>query len=364
MSETQMLDLDALLGEVRERVRRKRERGIYGAEVVALMRTELPGGRRLLSDDMKDPVGALSEALDDDVIYDPASHKRFVGPFITLGRRILISLLRWWMAAITDRQERINRLLAATYDVEGRLAPRFGERLARLEREWQQRKEHEVAANMHSVYFQARFGGDEPVIREQSEAFIELFSGRARVLDLGCGRGIFLELLKDRGISGYGIDLDPKMVAQARERGFEAFEQDALAHIESLPAKSIDGVYARHIAEHVLPGDLVAMLRGLRRALQPGSPVVFVTPNVANLSVGAHTFWMDPSHLRPILPDLFKFYLEVEGFRGVGVRTFQPSDQRLSEEFNDARARDNARLLNQTLFGDRDYAVVGFQPDA
>jgi SAM-dependent methyltransferase len=364
MTEAQTVDLDALLGEVRERVCRKRERGIYGADVVALMRTELPGGRRLLSDDMKDPVGALAEALDDDVVYDPTSHKRFVGPFITLGRRILISLLRWWMAAITDRQERINRLLAATFDVEGQLAPRFGERLARLEREWQQRKEHEVAANMHSVYFQARFGGDEPVIREQSEAFIDLFAGRERVLDLGCGRGIFLELLKDKGVGGYGIDLDPKMVSQARERGFEAFEQDALAHIESLPAKSIDGVYARHIAEHVLPGDLVAMLRALRRALQPGSPVVFVTPNVSNLSVGAHTFWMDPSHLRPIPPDLFKFYLEVEGFRGVGVRTFQPSDQRLSEEFSDARARDNARLLNQTLFGDRDYAVVGFQPDA
>src|SRR6185503_13425862 len=329
---TQQVDLDALLAEVRERVRRKRERGIYGADVVALMRTELPGGRRLLSDDMKDPVGALAEALDDDVVYDPTSHKRIVGPFITLGRLILISLLRWWMAAITDRQERINRLLAATFDVEGQLAPRFGERLARLEREWQQRKEHEVAANMHSVYFQARFGGDEPVIREQSEAFIDLFAGRQRVLDLGCGRGIFLELLKDKGIGGYGIDLDPKMVSQARERGFEAFEQDALAHIESLPAKSIDGVYARHIAEHVLPGDLVAMLRALRRALQPGSPVVFVTPNVSNLSVGA--------------------------------RTFQPSDQRLSEEFSDARARDNARLLNQTLFGDRDYAVVGFQPDA
>lgn len=354
------LDLDALLGEVRERVRRKRERGIYGQEVEALLRTELPGGRRLLSDDMKDPVGALAEAIDDDVIYDPTSHKRFVGPFITLARRVLISLLQWWMAAVLDRQERINRLLAATYDVEGRLAPRFGERLARLER-W---REHEVAANLHSVYFQGRFGGDEPVIRQQSEQFIELFRGKRKVLDLGCGRGIFLTLLKERDIGGYGIDLDAKMVAQARERGLDAFEQDALSHIESLPAKSIDGVYARHIAEHVLPGDLVQMLRAMRRALQPGSPVVFVTPNVANLSVGAHTFWMDPSHLRPIPPELFKFYLEVEGFRGVGLRTFEPSAQRLHEEFTDAKARDNARLLNETLFGDRDYAVVGFQPDA
>jgi hypothetical protein len=68
--------------------------------------------------------------------------------------------------------------------------------------------------------------------------------------------------------------------------------------------------------------------------------------------------------VRPIPPDLFKFYLEVEGFVGVGVRTFEPADRRLHEEFTDARARENARLLNQTLFGDRDYGVVGFQPDA
>ncbi|HEU5288073.1 MAG TPA: hypothetical protein VFV20_06700, partial [Candidatus Limnocylindria bacterium] len=197
---TDTVDLDAILTEVRERVRRKRDRGIYGSDVEALLRTELPGGRRLLSDDMKDPVGALAEALDEDAVYDPRSHKRVVGPLITFARRTLIGLLRWWMAAVIDRQERINRLLAATYDVEGRLAPRFGERLARLEREWQQWREHEIAANLHSVYFQARFGGDESVIRTQSEQFVDLFAGRSRVLDLGCGRGIFLGLLRDRGV--------------------------------------------------------------------------------------------------------------------------------------------------------------------
>src|SRR5207244_378236 len=163
-------------------------------------------------------------------------------------------------------------LLAATYDVEGRLAPRFGERLTRLEREWQQFREHQVAANLHSVYFQARFGGDESVIRQQSEQFVDLFTGRGRVLDLGSGRGVFLP------------------------------------------------------------------------------------PNAASLSVTGHSFWLDPSHVRPIPPDLFRFYLEVEGFVGVGVRSFEPSAQRLHEEFTDTRARENARLLNQTLFGDRDYA--------
>jgi O-antigen chain-terminating methyltransferase len=364
MEDRAVVDLDEILREVRDRVRRKRERGVYGPAVEALLRTELPGGRRLLSEDMQDPVGALAEVLDDDIRYDPTSHKRIVGPFITLARRIVMRLMNGWMEAVLDRQDRINRLFAAAYDVEGRLAPRFGERLARLEREWQRRKEHEVASNLHSVYFQARFGGDEPVIRAQSEQFIELFHARRRVLDLGCGRGIFLELLRDRDIGGYGVDVDPKMAAACREKGLEAFEAEALAHLESLPPGSIDGVYARHIAEHVLPGDLVAILRALRRALAPGSPLVFITPNAASLTVTGHSFWLDPSHMRPIPPELFTFYLEVEGFMRVSIRTFEPSERRLNEQLTDQRSRENAHLLNETLFADRDYAVIASQPVA
>jgi O-antigen chain-terminating methyltransferase len=265
------------------------------------------------------------------------------------------------MGAILERQERINRLLAAAYDYEGQMAPRFGSRLERLEREWKEWREHEVAANLHSVYFQARFGGSEPVIRKQSEAFVDLYKGRKRVLDLGSGRGIFLQLLRDRGIGGYGVDLDPRMVAQCREKGLEAHEVDALTHLRQVDAGSVDGLYARHLAEHILPGDLLEILLACRRALAPGAPIVFITPNPETLTVGAHTFWMDPQHLRPIPSELFKFYLEVNGFTDVEVRTFEASERRLRED-GDANRRENIRLLNETLFGDRDYAVIGYAP--
>jgi len=275
---------------------------------------------------------------------------------------VVISLVRWWMGALLERQERINRLLAAAYDYEGQMAPRFGARLERLEREWKERREHEVAANLHSVYFQARFGGDEPVIRRQSEAFVDLFGGRTRVLDLGSGRGIFLQLLKDRGIGGYGVDTDPRMVALCREKGLEAHEADALTHLRGVLAGSIDGLYARHIAEHILPGELVEILRACRVALAPGAPLVFVTPNPKTLTVGAHTFWNDPQHLRPIPPELFTFYLEVEGFTDVELRTFEPTERRLNEDVPAGPIRENVKLLNVTLFGDRDYAVIGRAP--
>src|SRR5207249_977950 len=153
MGEQKPVDIDALMAEVRERIRIKREKGLYGPDVEALMRVPLPGGRRIFSDDLQDPLASLAEALDEEVEYDPRSRKPIVGPVITYARKVVISLVRWWMGAILERQERINRLLAAAYDYEGQMAPRFGARLERLEREWKEWREREVAANLHSVSF-------------------------------------------------------------------------------------------------------------------------------------------------------------------------------------------------------------------
>lgn len=359
------VDFAALQAEIRERVQRKRANGAYSDEVRAALELPLPGGRALFSDELGDPLPALQDTLAEDAAYDARSHRRYVGWAITLGRRVAIGLVRWWIAAITDRQERINQLLArAVVDLRDAPSPQFDERLARLEREWRRWRADEVAASLESRFFAARFSGDEPVIRRQSEAFSELFRGRTRVLDLGSGRGTFLELLRDLGAGGYGVDLDPTMTEAVRSRGLEAQTADGLEHLRGLPAGALDGLYARHVAEHILPGELVATLRELRRVLRPGSPVVFITPNPATLTVGAHTFWLDPSHRRPIPPELFAFYLEVEGFERVETRGSEPSETRLREDVPDGAIRDNLRLLNQTLFGDRDYAVVGWTPTA
>jgi SAM-dependent methyltransferase len=357
------VDLIALQAEIRERVQRKRANGAFSDDVRAALELPLPGGRALFSEELGDPLPALQDTLAEEAVYDARSHRPVVGGVITFGRRVAIGLVRWWIAAITDRQERVNQLLArAVIDLREAPSPQFDERLARLEREWRRWREDEVAASLESKFFAARFSGDESVIRKQSEAFVELFRGRERVLDLGSGRGTFLALLRDEGIGGYGVDPDAKMNEEVRSGGLDARTDDGLTHLRSLADGSIDGLFSRHVAEHVLPGELIAMLREIRRALKPGSPVVFITPNPATLTVGAHTFWLDPQHRRPIPPDLFHFYLEVEGFERVETRTSQPSETRLNESVPAGPVRDNVRLLNATLFGDRDYAVIGWTP--
>ena len=357
------IDIDAVLAEARARVQRKRAAGVYGGEVEAARAAPLPGGGPLLADELDDPVGALTGLLQEDAEYDATSRRAIVGAPITLARKSVISLIRWWITGLFERQERVNRLVAtALGQLRDQPAPAYGARLLRLEQEWEARKQDEVAANLHSIYFQARFSGDEPVIRAQAAQFVELFRGRTRVCDVGSGRGTFLALMRDEGIGAYGVDLDPQMVDLAAKHGFEVTEADALSHLRALSDASIDGLFARHVAEHILPGHLVSVLRECRRVLRPGSPVVLITPNPATLTVGAHSFWLDPSHLRPIPPELFRFYLEVEGFVDVSLRMFEPSAERLDESVPEGPVRENVKLLNRILFGDRDYAVVGFTP--
>src|SRR5438874_2953042 len=100
MGEQKPVDIDALMGEVRERIRIKREKGIYGPDVDALMRVPLPGGRRIFSDDLQDPLASLAEALDEEGEYDPRSPNPNVGPVSTNARKVVISLVRWCLVAI------------------------------------------------------------------------------------------------------------------------------------------------------------------------------------------------------------------------------------------------------------------------
>lgn len=357
--------MDEVLAEVRERIRARRESGAYGPEVEAALRLPLPGGRPLFALELGDPLPSLRDAIDERLEYDPRSRKPLAGPFITLARRLVMGIVRWYLTAVAERQDRIDRLAyRALLDLRERPNPGFDDRLRHLESEWVRFRRDMVAADLHSVYFQARLGGDEAVVRGQSERFVDLFRDRKRVLDLGSGRGTFLELMRSSGVGAYGVDMDARMIEIARGKGLEVAEGDALAHLRSLEDGALDGLYARHLAEHVLPGELVAILRELRRVLVPGSPVVFITPNPGTLSVGADSFWLDPGHLRPIPKELFRFLLEVEGYRDVEVATFAPTEgPRLAEE-GDEVSRANARMLNEVLFGDRDYAVVGRVPYA
>jgi SAM-dependent methyltransferase len=136
----------------------------------------------------------------------------------------------------------------------------------------------------------------------------------AKAIDLGCGRGEWLETLGDAGFDAAGVDLDDGMLAACREQGLNARRADALTTLRELPAESMAVVSAFHVVEH-LPFDEVRLLVSeALRVLQPGGLLILETPNPENLVVGATLFYQDPSHVRPIPPELLNFVTEFEGF--------------------------------------------------
>jgi len=167
--------------------------------------------------------------------------------------------------------------------------------------------------------FEDRYRGSRDIIKDRLRAYAPftaplLQDGPAAVLDLGCGRGEWLELLGEDGFDARGVDLDDGMLAACHERGLAARHCDALAALRAEPDNSLALVSAFHLVEH-LPFELVQdLITESLRALRPGGLLIMETPNPENLTVGATSFYRDPTHVRPLPPDLLGFAAEHAGF--------------------------------------------------
>jgi SAM-dependent methyltransferase len=216
--------------------------------------------------------------------------------------------------------------------------------------------------------FEARMRGSRELVRERQAPYVSDFRDAAPVLDLGCGRGEFLELLREEGIEAKGIDLDADMVEQCREEGLEVEQADAVAYVEALEDGSLGGIFCSHVAEHLAPSALFRLLELAASKLRSGGILIAETPNPKAL-VALSMFFADLTHLRPLDPETFAFLARQAGFREVETRFLHepPAEERLQPvrlpdkpEYESARAaltKDIDRI-NEVVFGPQDFALV------
>jgi SAM-dependent methyltransferase len=228
--------------------------------------------------------------------------------------------------------------------------------------------------------FEDRFRGSLDEIREKQRVFVPLFSGASDVLDIGCGRGEFLGLLKEHRISGRGIDANEEMVAAARARGLEVTRADALEHLQSLPDASLGGVIASQVIEHLPPASVLALLPLILQKLRPGAPVVLETINPACWLAFFSSYIRDYTHVWPVHPETLQFLLQATGFERVEIKyTAQAPDAVRMRVVDPASLTGldpatsnalttlagaynaNASILNSLLFTYMDYAAIGFK---
>ena len=224
---------------------------------------------------------------------------------------------------------------------------------------------------MNYFVFEEAFRGSRETIKERQAAFVRYFEGSKNVLDIGCGRGEFLELLRERGIGGRGIDLNEDMVDYCRSKGFDVERIDAIAYLEGLEEKSLDGVFLDQVVEHLRPDYMVKMLGLCYKKMKYGHHIVVETVNPLSFTSLAN-FYIDLTHVRPIHPETLRFLLGAVGFREVETRFFSPvpDEGRLSRFELEEEKRGqmgsfaaiydhNVDMITNILYGAQDYAIIG-----
>ncbi len=223
------------------------------------------------------------------------------------------------------------------------------------------------------VGFENAFRGSQADIRRRLEEYVPTFRGHSDILDIGCGRGEFLDLLRQDGISARGLDLNPAMVDEARARGLDAVEADALAYLVALPDASLGGLFAAQVVEHLQPAYLWRLLETAAHKIRPGGVIVLETINPACWVAFFESFIRDVTHVWPLHPDTLRYFLRVSGFDRIEMAFKSPVDassrlmpvarpgagaaadlQDLVETLNE-----NVDKLNARLFTFQDYAVIG-----
>lgn len=211
------------------------------------------------------------------------------------------------------------------------------------------------AVNLDALYvaLEDRFRGTREEIKEQCKTYLPWVKEAAPVLDLGCGRGEWLEVLRDEGIEARGVDNNRIQIARCRALELNVSEDDLLAYLRNAAAGSVGAITGFHIVEHLSLDRLVALLNEVMRVLRPGGLAIFETPNPDNVLVGSNFFYMDPTHRHPLPSELMEFLLESRGFDGIEVLNLHPwesgrigGDSEVANRFNDY------------FYGPMDYAIV------
>jgi O-antigen chain-terminating methyltransferase len=175
------------------------------------------------------------------------------------------------------------------------------------------------------------------------------------LIDLGCGRGEWLTLLSENGINAIGVDSNPASIAELKSKGLTAHCVDLVDYLHSASSGSVGAITMFHVIEHLPIDVLLHVLSETLRVLRPGGIFIAETPNSLSLSVGASTFWLDPTHQRPLHPEFVKFVAAHTGFKSVEGRFMN----RITSELNDILDSDIRALVEQ-IYGYGDFALLAW----
>ncbi|MCZ7356128.1 MAG: class I SAM-dependent methyltransferase [Candidatus Methanoperedens sp.] len=381
------IDVEDIMRQIRENIKKRKESGAYTKELEAMINEPLQpplAGARCR--DLKSDLNYVDSNWDINAEYVISSHRKIIGKPLVWGRRLINSEMRRYVDLINGKQIEFNAHVAgalkgldnkineAVADIRKGTDSKINEAMAALSKDIDLTQLPGAPTDdvMNYFLFEEKFRGSTEDIRKRQSVYLEYFKNCKNVLDIGCGRGEFLSLLKENGIGARGIDMNEDMVLYCQKNGLEVSQNNALSYLTSLSDKSLDGIFSAQVVEHLQPADLISLIKLTYDKMQYGSYFIAETINPMCLSVFASSFCMDLSHVKPIHPETIKFLLESVGFREIQFiflssfhETIKLAKLKSTENMNiEEKMRlevmnQNIDKLNSLLYGYQDYAVIG-----
>ena len=214
------------------------------------------------------------------------------------------------LTSIADRLRRLERKINKGLHLEPGV--RTVERLVR--------EDKEENLDIDYFLFEQRFRGRREDIKERQRVYLDYFRGKSKVLDIGCGRGEFVELLLENGVGVQGIDINEDMVGYCQDRGLPVIQADLFTYLEGLDDNSLDGIISVQVIEHLRSSELLRFIDLCLLKSKGGGVIVLETINTQNPTAVCNSFYADLTHTRPVHPETLKFIMDSKGFRDSYLR--------------------------------------------
>lgn len=214
------------------------------------------------------------------------------------------------------------------------------------------------------ISFEDQFRGTREEIKDKFRVYLPLVqevkekTKKCDILDIGCGRGEWLELLNDEGFNAVGVDTNRSLVQKGLSHDLEIIEGDAIEYLVSLPDSSLEIVTAFHLIEHLPFKMLLRLLTETVRVLKSGGMAIYETPNPENISVGALYFYLDPTHRNPIPSPTMKFIAESRGLCRIQIKCLHHISPELRIQDDGSEL---VKRFNDYFYGPGDYALIGYK---
>ena len=386
--ETERPDVDELVTRLRARVAARRESGAYPPgleeEMTAHFRRILHQRRRLQSlPDVDEAVREVGASLPLEATRIPAvsglpGGELFHRTVARLVRRQTEGALQQVQGFAGPVQTALEVLAAAVQELNRTIQADVAQSLDAL---FEAQAAHErllSAAGFadrrvrapgfqpwySSERFEEAFRGSREEMLDRYRDLAERLADSSPVLDVGCGRGEFLELLASLGVDAAGVDLDRELVKSAAGRGLSVTEDDAFRYLANVDNQALGAMVLIQVIEHFVPQDIVDLVALAADKVRPGGQVLVETVNPQSLYVFAHALYLDPTHLRPVHPAYLAFLFREAGFAQVDIewRSAPPADDMLertpAETAGSTVYNENVRRLNELLFAPQDYLLA------